>query len=415
MLPKEPHHLRLSSLNSHESKLTVFTNGHHKPVHKINDMHNKCGAPYKIPARSHTVHGHREIAQRSSDSLPLTKAALISHETPQHHDSITSAPQPVRRVKSEHGSPELNALPDAALTRGSQIVIPPLDPNAYSYSPFGPGSPSLHQQNQQEKRLSDPLPDNYFVTYEMASEWEPPLHSAGLSEAPSEIDWSTFNFANDGNNEFDTNNNGAVPSQPPSYASFDHFSHLSHPGLTSSSGEISEVEDFVPVNNPSRMRGGSQDAINDPNSSRDEDTSELEPYRLSSASSYIGLPQANMLASGNLEALDIDDYLKQAEAQTRAMALQGQNQQQYQQQAQSQQATESNFSSPEKPILGEHPFTIQEAQNYAHMNDNAGVSAPQQAPDPVANYVNDPMWSVPPPDTPGGMIDADEDDEGWVR
>ena len=420
VLPKEPHHNRLSSLNSHESKLTVFQNGHHKPVHKINDMHNKCGAPYKIPSRSHTVHSNRELAQRSSDSLPLTKAALTSHETPQHHESVTSTPQPVRLVKSEHGSPELKPVSRPVEAKG-QIVIPPLDPNAYSYSPFGAASPLVQHPSQSESRFPDSLPENYFVTYEMANEWEAPMHSAGLSESAPEVDWSQYQLTGENGNNYTGNNNGVASSQPPSYASFDHFSHLSHPGLTSSSGEISEVEDYVPVKNPDAMRANSQDALDDFSSIGGDESRATESYRLSSASSYIGMPQANMLANPNIEGLDIDDYLKQAEAQTREMALQNQRlqQQQQPQQQQPQQQPKSpadlDFSSPDKALVGEHPFTIQEAQTYAHMNDNAPTGVQEKAQANVTNYAEDPMWSYPPADTPSSMIDIDEQDDGWVR
>jgi hypothetical protein len=293
-----------------------------------------------------------------------------------------------------------------------QMVIPPLDPNAYSYSPFGTASPLIQQPNQAEPRFPDPFPDNYFITYDMANEWEPPMHSAGLSESASEVDWSQYQLTNDSGNEYNGNTNGAAPSQPPSYASFDHFSHLSHPGLTSSSGEISEVEDYVPVNKPDAIRANSQDALDDFSSIGGDDSRGLESYRLSSASSYIGMPQTNMLANANMEGVDIDDYLKQAEAQTREMALQNQRLQQQQQQ---QRPADLDFSSPEKAVVGEHPFTIQEAQTYAHMNDNAPTGAQAKPQAPVTNYADDPMWSYPPPDTPSSMIDADDQDDGWVR
>jgi hypothetical protein len=335
----------------------------------------------------------------------------MSHETPQHHESVTSAPQPVRLVKSEHGSPELKPVSTPTEQKG-QMVIPPLNPNAYSYSPFGSASPLVQQPNQTEPRFPDPFPDNYFVTYEMANDWEPPMHSAGLSESGPEVDWSQYPLANDSGNNYNGNTNGVVPSQPPSYASLDHFSHLSHPGLTSSSGEISEVEDYVPVNNSETIRNRSQDALDDFSSIGGDDGRAMESYRLSSASSYIGMPQANILANTTTEDLDIDDYLKQAEAQTREMALQNQR---LKQQQQSQSPTDLEFSSPAKAVVGEHPFTIQEAQTYAHMNDNAlsGTQAKPQA--PVTNYVDDPMWSYPPPGTPSSMFDADEQDDGWVR
>src|SRR5271154_5227425 len=146
VLPKEPLKHRVNNMNSHESKTTIFTNGHHKPVHKINDAHNHCGAPYKIPNKSHNIHGHREIAQRSTDSLPLTKMSLTSHETSPLHEPFTSAPQPVRKVKSEHGSPDLKAIPDSAIGCRQGMIIPPLDPNAYSYSPFdNNNSPGVQQ------------------------------------------------------------------------------------------------------------------------------------------------------------------------------------------------------------------------------------------------------------------------------
>ncbi|KAF2760285.1 hypothetical protein EJ05DRAFT_278562 [Pseudovirgaria hyperparasitica] len=47
---------RLTSTQS-ESTLTVFANGHHKPVHHRNNAHHNTGMPYKVPHR-HTVHGH---------------------------------------------------------------------------------------------------------------------------------------------------------------------------------------------------------------------------------------------------------------------------------------------------------------------------------------------------------------------
>jgi hypothetical protein len=278
---------RLVSAQS-ENTLTVFTNGHHKPVHKHNDMAHKCGAPYKIP-RSHTIHGHSEMAQRSMDSLPLTKRALLSHESLPHHDSITSAPQPVRLVKSEHGSPEIKPFSNLEPLNTS---IPPLDS---SYSPYDTGSPVMLPFGYER------YPENYFAPHDV----EPALNSAGLNAPP--VDWSTFGIPYD-NPAFSTEH-----SQPPSYASFD-YSNLGHPGLTtSSSGDISEAEDFCQISAP---RQTSQDITE---LSSVGDASEDNTYRPSSASSYMGLPQATMLASSNLESLDIDDFLKTAEAQTSAL------------------------------------------------------------------------------------------------
>lgn len=224
------------------------------------------------------------------DSLPLTKRALLSHEAlPHYQDSITSAPQPVRLVKSEHGSPEMKPLSNLEPLNTS---IPPLDSAS---SPYDNGSPVMLPFGYE--RFSE----NYFAPHDA----EPALNSAGLN--PPSVDWSTFGLPYD-NQGFSTES-----SQPPSYASFD-YPNLGHPGLTtSSSGDISEVEDYCQIPAP---RQTSQDTTE---LSSVGDPSEDNVYRLSSASSYMGLPQANMLASSNLESLDIDDFLKNAEAQTSAL------------------------------------------------------------------------------------------------
>ena len=143
--------------------------------------------------------------------------------------------------------------------------------------------------------------DNYFGPHDI----EPPLSSASLS-APS-VDWATFGLHHD-NLAFAAEN-----SQAPSYASFD-YNNLSHPGLTtSSSGDISEVEDYsrYPLTNPPIHDSADISSVGDP--------LEPEPFRHSPESSFMGVPQASLLASNNLESLDIDDYLKNAEAQTSAL------------------------------------------------------------------------------------------------
>jgi hypothetical protein len=133
---------------------------------------------------------------------------------------------------------------------------------------------------------------------------EPPIFSAGLSSAS--IDWSHYDGL-DFNNE---NFAASSYSQAPSFTGFD-FSSIDQPALTttSTSGEISEVEDF---------------ALGDSNETRptlltnqygsDFDNSDfggdIDGYRLSATSSYIGLPQVQMLASNNVEDLDVDAFLK---------------------------------------------------------------------------------------------------------
>jgi len=127
---------------------------------------------------------------------------------------------------------------------------------------------------------------------------EQPIFSAGLSA--SSVDWSHYDGLDFNDDNLATSNF----SQAPSFTGFD-FSSIDQPALTttSTSGEISEVEDFAPASASFvTQKYGS-----------DFDTSELEDtegYRLSTASSYMGLPQAQMLASNDVGSLDIDEFLK---------------------------------------------------------------------------------------------------------
>lgn len=400
-----------------ESKTTVFINGHHKPVHKANDIHNRVGAPYKIPARSRTISGHREFAQRSTDSLPLTKDIMGGLPNPPYHGSVTSAPQNVRRVKSEHGSPTISALPMPRDNCIPPITIPPYDPNAYSYSPFSSGSPTVTStgSNPWDGSFPDRFPDNFFVSYEMANEMGNSVSSVGHSPDPTEVDWSTYNIPNglgNGASNYTLSNGGAIPSQPPSYASYDDFSHFSHPGLTSSSGEISEVEDFVPIAGPTSLQNSSQDVLNDFASVSGDEQAEPETFRLSSASSYAGIPQASMLSADNLDSLDIDEYLKS----TREMALQRQMmQQQHQQQLEQTQIVSNSpdvFNQPSTAC--QHSFSVQEAQNHAHPNCQDGISGLANPSMPTRTLQNDPIMSSSLTAL-NNIVDADERDDGWVR
>merc|ERR1711977_248330 len=88
---------------------------------------------------------------------------------------------------------------------------------------------------------------------------EPPMFSAGLSSAS--IDWSHY----DG---LDFNN--------------DNFATSSYSQAPSFTGSDFDTSDF----------------------------GDIDGYRLSTASSYIGMPQAQMLASNNFESLDLDSFLK---------------------------------------------------------------------------------------------------------
>lgn len=412
--PRVPNH------NTHESKPTIFSNGHHKPVHKFNDAHNHLGAPYRVPSRSHTVHGHREIAQRSTDSLPLTNRTVPHHESPLHN--VTSVSQQVRQVRSEHNSPALSPVNNSTAPPFN-VEIPPLSPNAYSYSPFDSQSPSI----QPGQFLPDNIPDSWFTTFDEAQAFGPP----GGADMGS-VDWASYGL---GANIEPTSNPGGFyglgqnnfnSSQIPSYAtSMEHLNQLNNQsGFNTSSGELSETEEGPSLFRPSNLRTISH-ASNDISSTGGDDAS--ESHRLSSASSYFGTPQGNMLA-GNLEDLDIDKYIAEHK-QRNLMAQQSQSQtpelQQLQPQQQPTPPQSQRLSTPESvkafpvqnaPTSIEHPYTIHEAQAYAHMG---GKITPQVEKQQILmqnpSLTADPMWCDGQGDGVGFQLDDEQEDEQWVR
>ena len=286
-----------------ENSMTVFTNGHHKPVHKHNDSAHKCGLPYKIPI-PHSVPGYTEYARRSTDSLPLIRKKEESHS--QLHESISSAREELRQVRSEHGSPE----PRAPRFRENIGGLPPLDLQYPSYNGNG--------QYSEEYSQSPSGLENYYTSQE-----EPPAMSAGLS-MPA-VDWNDIDLTSGAFS--------AAYSQPPSYASFEH-SNMSRPALTtSSSGEVSEVDDYINHGQGSLLRP-------DLASTSAEDVS----YNRLSSSSFTSLPQPSTLSSRNLDNLDYETFLHTT-------------------------ASPSEF---EEPTVGgsdafvRHGFTVHDAQKMAH-------------------------------------------------
>lgn len=271
---------RALTVQSEGSGLTVFTNGHHKPVHKHNNMAHKCGLPYVVP-RAHTIHGASPsgLANRSVDNLPHTSTIDALHSDSRIKDSMASAQQEQRMVKSEHGSPVI--IPGTNLDDLNSILSP-LD-------------------------MTNLTGDYNFManldSFSAVPDMDQPLFSAGLTAAS--IDWSHYDGL-----DFNNDNTFANPSysQAASYTGFD-FSSIDQPALTTStSGEISEVEDFAPRSDHGSARPGLQRRYGS-----DFDTSDVgDGYRLSTASSYIGLPQAQMLSGSNIDNLDIDAFLKGA-------------------------------------------------------------------------------------------------------
>jgi len=280
--PPEPRRPRAHTLQSEGSGLTVLANGHHKPANKHAHMaHKKCGLPYVVPR--HSIHGAGAsgLANRSVDNLPHLSNIEALHSESHIKDSIVSAQQEQRRVKSEHGSPVTG--PSSTFDQlNSQL--PPLDLSSLeSYPDFG-----------------FPVP---FDSYGLLQDIDQPIFSAGLSA--TSIDWSHYDGLHFNNDNFATSNF----SQAPSFTGFD-FSSIDQPALTttSTSGEISEVEDGLYMDLGRSHLGSVQKYGSDYNSEIGDDL-----YRLSTASSsYAALPQVQILSSNNVGSLDLDELLKNA-------------------------------------------------------------------------------------------------------
>lgn len=195
---------------------------------------------------------------------------------------MVSAQQEQRQVKSEHNSPNASAT-NLDQLNGS---LPPLDMSGLEgYQDYG-----------------------FPLCYDGGAgntDIDQPIFSAGLSAAS--VDWSHYDgldFNSNLNENFTTSEFG----QAPSFGGYD-FSSIDQPALTatSTSGEISEVEDFN-FNENTRQVRPSLSAHQYP--SDVSDFGEVDTYRLSTASSYMGMPQIQILASNEVGNLDIDDFLK---------------------------------------------------------------------------------------------------------
>ena len=302
-----------------DNSLTVFANGHHKPIHKHNDSAHQCGMPYKIPI-PHSVSGNADVARRSVDSLPLLKRKEESHveslsqpdlrwSKRKEKSRVDPIAQPDRRLsKSEHGSP---------VPRKGNDQLPPLD---FTYP--------LSDDSASDDNFRSP----FFTPQE-----DKPMLSAGLSMTPP-VDWATFDLPVD-------NFSGAY-SQPPSYTGYDQA------GLTTSSGEVSDVGDYV---------SNSQDNLLHPNLI----ATRLEEQNLNrlSASPYTSAPQS-------MPPLDFDNYLRLSTAPP----------------------SEIEEPPPSMILRSEtferHGFTVHDAQKLAHPDTSTEATDRLQAQDK-----NKPIWA----------------------
>lgn len=168
--------------------------------------------------------------------------------------------QAQRRVKSEAPSPLLEGSSSFAQLNGQ---LPPLDLSGIKYPPYIPNSADF---------------------FGALSDYEQPMFSAGLSAAS--VDWSNFEGL-----ELAAKTADFAPSnysQPQSYGGFDFAGSEHIPTMTtttSTSGEVSEVEDFL---------ANSLD--------------EFDTYQSSASLNGYGFGHVSLLGNTDLPNLDLDEF-----------------------------------------------------------------------------------------------------------
>ncbi|KAJ5435116.1 Copper fist DNA-binding [Penicillium cf. griseofulvum] len=233
-----------------------------------------------------------------------------------------------------------------------QIVtsVPPLDISSFASFPTTSTNSPITCMPFQE-----PYQECYFTSPDS----DMPLGSAGIG-APS-VDWSSFPLYSDVP--------AANSTQAPSYASFDYNGYPSGLPPPSSSGDISEADEFGPL-------PGLGHASNDMHDLHSvSEASDMEQLRVSSASSLVGLPQARLLSSNDLDSINIDDFLNSTNESTAALEHQ----------------LQASMSMEPKSVPAHDIYTMSQIPLYKPMTSAPITSAP--SPDSV------PIW-------PGNLFDA---------
>jgi hypothetical protein len=239
--------------------LSFDANGHHKPTYKHAKASQKCG-PYQLN-RVNSMSSASSMRNRSMDDLVGAGASGDSSSASGSASSEGLA-QAQRRTKSEATSPLLEASSFAQLNG----QLPPLDLSGIKYPSYIPNSADF---------------------FGALSDYEQPMFSAGLSAAS--VDWSNYEGL-----ELASKTADFAPSnysQPQSYGGFDFNGSERIPTLTtttSTSGEVSEVEDFL--SNP---------------------LDDFDTFQSSAASvnGYgFGHTHCSLLGSTDLANLDLDDF-----------------------------------------------------------------------------------------------------------
>ncbi|KAI9151646.1 Copper resistance protein CRF1 [Paramyrothecium foliicola] len=246
--PKAPPRRRRANTVHSDGVLSFDQNGHHKPTTKHSRVSQKCG-PYQL---------NRVNSANSTSSLG---AGTESPREGHGGRSRAGSSREQRRVKSEAASPLMSGSGFPNLNGN----LPPLDLSGIEYPPY--------VNNNSFDLFSSGLPDGI-------QDHDAPIYSAGLSAAS--VDWSHYDLGEMKGDSFTPSSYSQAGAQ--SFNGMFDFGSGSEqlPTLantTSTSGEVSEVEDFMP--------GGDGD---------------LDGF---------GLRQNNML--GDVSSIDYDSFYKGAD------------------------------------------------------------------------------------------------------
>lgn len=230
--PEEGHTLQRKSshirpkprLTSHQSEghLTVFANGHHKPVHRNNNAAHESGVPYKIP-RSHTTHGvtNKPIARRSVDSLASVKSVSpITWRQPTPTATMSNTvPEEPSKTQSDDNSPHSDY--SATYQPVFDVHKMSIDATAYGMSELSSSVPNTTYQDFGYPSTQSGLSITTASTEPAMSVYSLPTSSL----EPGQDYWSNIDWAK-----------------------FDGSTFETQPALTNaSSGTISEIDDLPRV------------------------------------------------------------------------------------------------------------------------------------------------------------------------
>lgn len=274
-----------------ESSLTTFANGHHRPTHKHHgSIHGS--SPYTIPPVGHTGHAFGEHVNG------CTKVITSASAPP------TVVSQKPRRIKSEQSSPDLRIYP--ALQMATASITPLELTPQLAQQALKPASARV-QPGLVVNTNHPPFTLHDFPSQELlpsAAESEGYQFSAGLYP-PQSAGWPP-NYG-----QFDS----AFEEPPLDPSSYDtsqldlgSFLRFQPSGLTGGSVSGDEIDDFIgPVGGPSPLSGNG--AVTRSSSSDASDQAESDGYRVSAASSYIGLQQVGIASNASFDELDVEKLL----------------------------------------------------------------------------------------------------------